>query len=459
VSDNTKTNVTVAGGSDGLFTKISNTGIYSSSYRYDFLAGNDVFTAIKKSALDTNRFYICGYSKKTTYTEVIVMAVKSSGAIIWSNLYHLSGANFNTEVKAFGIDEIPSSGKIIVVGSFYDVLDPVLTDGFALMLTSVGAVSWVSRHNLGTSTDVYRNVIQTQTPNRIAICGYSDYNTGLTAYNDVWLTCIDTTGLVITSYKYRHRDVAGTFYQSKGYDLREVNTVVWVTGPVYSITDTVLGMYRLSITGPTANDEPMQYRSQKFDNAYGIDKTNSGASTIIRCFSGIDDVLTLGKSSSYMVGTNFYGNTCNYCFTNPPFNLPAPIFKPNVSATKATAGTRVQLASQKRNYKDSTICSATTACTLRIQHGDENEIDYNNDFVNIAPNPAKDFLNFGLQISTETKVAIEIIDIAGRTLIEKNATSGEVDNYSLDISKLKNGVYFLKLTTDEQTTFNRFIKN
>jgi len=77
-----------------------------------------------------------------------------------------------------------------------------------------------------------------------------------------------------------------------------------------------------------------------------------------------------------------------------------------------------------------------------------------NDNLSIFPNPAKTKLNInnnGLTIKS-----IEVIDVLGRVVL---ATIAEEKMITLNVENLKNGIYFLKTTTDNNvTTTTKFIK-
>ena len=83
----------------------------------------------------------------------------------------------------------------------------------------------------------------------------------------------------------------------------------------------------------------------------------------------------------------------------------------------------------------------------------------NDDQITLYPNPATDelYLNFNLQ--KKSVVTIELIDILGQTLIQKNkGMVTESFTEQMDISKLSNGVYFIKTTLENKTTFIKFVK-
>lgn len=72
-----------------------------------------------------------------------------------------------------------------------------------------------------------------------------------------------------------------------------------------------------------------------------------------------------------------------------------------------------------------------------------------NQNIALFPNPTKDFLN----INSETKIdSIKIYDSAGKLVF----TSSD-NNRKIDVSKLKNGVYYLEILSDKKKTSEKFI--
>ena len=82
-----------------------------------------------------------------------------------------------------------------------------------------------------------------------------------------------------------------------------------------------------------------------------------------------------------------------------------------------------------------------------------NEISMNGDLmINIFPNPATDHIAIK---SDNTIREIIITDITGKAVIKK---MGYQKIESLDISSLKNGIYFVSLKTDIETNISKFVK-
>lgn len=89
-------------------------------------------------------------------------------------------------------------------------------------------------------------------------------------------------------------------------------------------------------------------------------------------------------------------------------------------------------------------------------YSETKSINFNNNEINsfkVFPNPA----NSSLQIETVNNNSnIKIIDISGRTIIDIHS---QKSNNKINISELNKGIYFVKLTTNNNTQIIKFIKD
>ena len=83
--------------------------------------------------------------------------------------------------------------------------------------------------------------------------------------------------------------------------------------------------------------------------------------------------------------------------------------------------------------------------------GDVRNNDYNNQ-VQLFPNPVKNVLNLSIAM-TYSKVAIEIIDIQGKTRLVKHLIKNQTPGINLD--QLPEGIYFAKIKIDEDKPVNK----
>ena len=71
------------------------------------------------------------------------------------------------------------------------------------------------------------------------------------------------------------------------------------------------------------------------------------------------------------------------------------------------------------------------------------------------PNPVSDVLNIQLPTGTE-KAEVGVFDISGRLVTSKIISSNDT---SIDVQKLSNGIYLIRVSSDAKIGAQRFIKN
>ena len=71
----------------------------------------------------------------------------------------------------------------------------------------------------------------------------------------------------------------------------------------------------------------------------------------------------------------------------------------------------------------------------------------------IAPNPAKNNITISASCDFNT---IEIVNFIGQTILSQSNAGSKT---TLDISNLADGVYFVRIKTDNGTSVNKFVKN
>jgi hypothetical protein len=78
------------------------------------------------------------------------------------------------------------------------------------------------------------------------------------------------------------------------------------------------------------------------------------------------------------------------------------------------------------------------------------------DFFNVYPNPAGEQIN--VVFDRNGQADIEIIDMTGRIVYSRRYNSGGFTNYSVDISSLNPGVFFIRVSAEGESNVRRFIK-
>lgn len=101
------------------------------------------------------------------------------------------------------------------------------------------------------------------------------------------------------------------------------------------------------------------------------------------------------------------------------------------------------------NNLDNNIASSWVASSTNLSN---NNFDINNYNISIYPNPAKNKISVNSSIEINK---IEIIDVYGKIISSENVKN---TNYSIQVSNLSNGIYFIKLQTEIGIKIQKFIK-
>ncbi|MEO5571097.1 MAG: T9SS type A sorting domain-containing protein, partial [Bacteroidia bacterium] len=77
----------------------------------------------------------------------------------------------------------------------------------------------------------------------------------------------------------------------------------------------------------------------------------------------------------------------------------------------------------------------------------------------IYPNPANDFINISFTLREEKNVSVEIYDLFGREVFEKELqTSNSKLQTTLDVSFLSPAIYFIKVIVDGKSMVQKVVK-
>jgi hypothetical protein len=107
---------------------------------------------------------------------------------------------------------------------------------------------------------------------------------------------------------------------------------------------------------------------------------------------------------------------------------------------------------------DGNGCTNTTTFTVTVTPLGINNLSATDATV-LYPNPAFNSLTLSFKMSgTERTAVIEIMDITGKEVSNKNATISNGKVMTLDISALSQGIYFVKISTNKNSQVVKFIK-
>ncbi len=81
--------------------------------------------------------------------------------------------------------------------------------------------------------------------------------------------------------------------------------------------------------------------------------------------------------------------------------------------------------------------------------------------ITLFPNPVKEVLNVDAQLTQDAETLITIINVQGRIVLEENFTAESNRNLKapIDVSRLEDGIYFLRIWNGAEQMTQRFVKN
>jgi hypothetical protein len=210
--------------------------------------------------------------------------------------------------------------------------------------------------------------------------------------------------------------------------------------------------------------------------------------------SGPSDVwLAIGFGNSEMNGTDIFmtdGNTIRdaYSEPGPSSSLERPVPPQdspsnesgdwNLISNTVSSDTRTIVATRYNNTQDSndyifnasegslSIIYAYGGTSTYAWHGPENRGatvlnvntlgDYENTLLSFEmyPNPVSNLLTIQLPVNTE-KTEVSILDLTGRLVKTKTTTTNDT---SIDVQKISNGIYVVKVATRDKIGVKKFIK-
>ena len=100
------------------------------------------------------------------------------------------------------------------------------------------------------------------------------------------------------------------------------------------------------------------------------------------------------------------------------------------------------------------ISSALKGTATALSRIENNKID-----MLVFPNPAKNNVSVKFNLEKQTNVTISIVDVSGRKLIEirENSFTNGTNEFSIDISDLNNGLYFVNIAANNENYTKRLV--
>ena len=318
------------------------------------------------------------------------------------------------------------------------------SDVYVVKLDGLGNLQW-TRTVGGPLGDAGFGICQTSDKG-YAVTGYEAESTFGAGSDDVYLIKLDSTGALkwTKTIGGSGNDQGQAIIQTKDGGLAIAGfTASFGAGAfdIYLIKTDASGTLQWSKTCGGASNDVGSSLVQTSDGGFAVAgyTTSYGA--------GSDDV--------YVVKFDSAGNTC----------LASEGVVASIVGTGGTASTGgTEAAGGKVNYTDSgRVVDISTGfdsiCRKKKTTGIYN-IAAGLNQIKLYPNPSSNLLNvdFGNQPELlNTKVTVEILDITGRVL-KSDELQMSSDIYSINISNLNTGLYFMKVSSGTSSEVKKFMK-
>lgn len=119
--------------------------------------------------------------------------------------------------------------------------------------------------------------------------------------------------------------------------------------------------------------------------------------------------------------------------------------------TFSTSVTSPYLCETRDTIRITVLKNSTGVCAVGIDEEDQANL------LEVFPNPSSGKLNIYLNMENSSEATLEMYSVDGKTVIEKEKIVPKNFNRHLDISAYPNGVYFIKVTSNEATTVKSIV--
>lgn len=420
--------------SDGGFIIIGNTDTYVAGGAWDMylvkttsdgtLQWSKTFggTAVEegRSVQETNDggFIITGYTTSLGGADVYLVKTASDGTLQWTRNYgYLLGTDFGQAVKQ------TNDGGFIITGFTTGESDNF--DVYLVKTAFDGTLEWTKTFG-DTLYDGGYDVQQTNDGGFIITGVYENsipINGGLQFYRYVYLIKTASDGNLQWNKTY------GNTTNAEGYSVQETNDGGYIIGGERS------GAHLLK----TTSDGTLQW-SKTYGNLLGAQGKTAAQQTKDGGYIMTGAIINNGSFDVYLIKTDSMGNSgCNE--TNPT-TIVGSGGAQNTGGVQRT-GEAITSTIATQTFSGGT---ETTLClTLGVNEVTEQQS------VSIFPNPAQNFLIIQTQ-----KI---INEISVYNVLGEKVTIPQVSTNTLDVSNLAQGIYIIKVISDDDKTFStKFIK-
>jgi serine protease AprX len=353
-------------------------------------------------------------------------------------------------------------------------------------ILTVGAVNQVSNYNNASSvvmtsfsnwgpTDDGRIKpdIVTKGTSVVSTTSTNDTSTGSSNGTSMAAPGVAATALLVQQY---YKSINPDFMRAatlKGLLLHTADEAGWEQGPDYEYGWGLINAEKAAnvITKKTINASLIEENTLNTGQTFSKTVYSPGIEPLIVSISWTDPAGTANSGTTDPTNLNIVNdldvrvtrnNTTFFPWTLDPANpsnqavRTTDNFRDNFEKIEIDAPTAGAYSIQV-THKNANLVNSLQRYSIIVSGINQNlsEKDFNSSDLSIIifPNPVKDFLQFSM-LEDDKVTKVSIVDISGKEVFISNV----INNNSLDVSSLQNGIYFVKFYSMEKSTVKKFVK-
>jgi hypothetical protein len=474
---------------DALFMNVNDVGAATNIVRYNFGAGSKTeATCIRPSSFFLDNFYICGNTTPANIAsaysrDFFLNRVTGAGAIAISNKYSLTtttGAAIYTSANS--VIEIPGTSTVFIVGQAVQIsLAGVATKSGLLVKIDGNTGNLLNAYTYGLQNGGNGRIegfkaIRKQANGKYMVLGNMNIlpaggvGIGSGQKGDV-LISFDLTAAVPTiiwqkGYNF-NTGLAASIAPINGTDLFEVvestGAISYVVSGkyVYLKEKSVfkvdqLGVHQANNRYETGKSGDLFALAKTGDAMYldavlGFGTSPNGNYTMSYIEKSLPSLATIASAACNQTGMSKYEVVLNI--------LRTPLIGSKVSGTSSPMVYQMSSFSNTFCIKEPFIVGGGNRQSVAEQFESEGVTkDFHH--MSLFPNPSASQNEINVEIQTnELEAVVEILDHLGRIQTSQKILVEKAGTFTLPVSQLKNGNYFVRVKTGEGIRTQRLLKN
>jgi hypothetical protein len=382
--------------------------------------------------------FVCGLTSDVNfYFDAVTVKYNSSGTQQWAQIYNgvISGSDELLDLAIDASSNVYVTGNTESSSANFDVL--------TIKYNSAGAQQWLMTYNGPASSGDYGKAITLDLNNNVIVASYSFENN---QWFDMLTIKYSNSGSQLWTARYNH---AANRYE-EAWDVKcDAAGFIYVVGQGQASGNNSTPPDCVTLKYSPAGGQVWVKRwdggfSSDDDRAYCValdDTANVYVGGYSRNGSNLD-YITIKYDSS---GTEEFALRFNSQYNRDDQIYAIAVHNGDIFVTGNSSSSAVNSDYLTIKYSYSTVGIL--------------EFDQRSSTFDIMPNPATDYCVITLNEILSSNATMQIIDVTGKVVQTQNLSSG-VQSYTLDISLLPAGSYFISITTEESEipAQSRFIK-